>query len=223
MDEYMTEHEQWEAAKQWLKAYGVWIVVGVTLGVLGITGWRWWQSHQESQALQASAKFEQILEAFDRGNRTQALMLMGELEREHPSSPYVDQANLVAARVAVESGELDRAARLLGTVMNNTRDRELALVARVRLARVQLAQGKPDEALTTLNAVEPGAFAPRFHEVRGDVYYAKGDKVAALKEYQAARASDVSGMVDVGQLDLKINDLLTDGVSAESSTASAAN
>src|SRR5207253_2441040 len=83
-------------------------------------------------------------------------------------SPYADQARLLAARVYVDSGELERAAGELANVAERSKDRDLALVARLRLARVQIAQGKPDGALATLGVVEPGAFAARFHEVRGD-------------------------------------------------------
>ena len=60
--------------------------------------------------------------------------------------------------------------------MEHTKDAELALVARLRLARVQIAQKKPDAALATLNGLKAGAFEPRYHEVLGDAYYAKGDK-----------------------------------------------
>ena len=52
---------------------------------------------------------------------------------------------------------------------------------------MQIAQKKPDDALATLNGVDPGAFAPPFHEVRGDAELAKGDKAGALSEYRAAR------------------------------------
>src|SRR3954463_1345158 len=93
--------------------------------------------------------------------------------------------------------------------MDRTRDEQLALVARLRLARVQIAQNKPDEALATLNT-PPGAFEARFHEVRGDVYFAKNDKAGALKEYLAALASSDSRSVDTQALHLKINDLKVD-------------
>ena len=75
---------------------------------------------------------------------------------------------------------------------------------------MQIAQQKPDDALATLNGVEPGAFAPRYHEVRGDAYYAKGDKANALKEYRSARTLDVGGVTDTSLLDLKISDLVAD-------------
>src|SRR5205823_9301260 len=65
-------------------------------------------------------------------------------------------------------------------------------------------------SLATLNGVEPGAFAPRYHEVRGDAYYAKGDKANALKEYRSARTLDIGGVTDTSLLDLKISDLVAD-------------
>jgi predicted negative regulator of RcsB-dependent stress response len=86
----------------------------------------------------------------------------------------------------------------------------LALVARERLARVQIAQNAPEAALATLAAVDPGSFAPRYHEVRADAFEAKKDFPAALKEYRAARAADGSGIVDPESLDLKIGDLVAD-------------
>jgi predicted negative regulator of RcsB-dependent stress response len=57
-------------------------------------------------------------------------------------------------------------------------------VSRIRLARVLIEQGKHDEALAGLDASAAGAFAALVHEVRGDVYAAKGDPAAARKEYE---------------------------------------
>jgi predicted negative regulator of RcsB-dependent stress response len=117
---------------------------------------------------------------------------------------------LLQARISVESNELDKAANALKTVMDTTKDKQLALVARLRLARVQLAQGKPDEAIATVNAVDAGAFKARYDVVRGDALFAKGDKAGALREYQAARAGTVTQSVDAQALELKIDDLLAD-------------
>ena len=81
------------------------------------------------------------------------------------------------------------------------------MVARIRLARVLSAQSKYDEALSTLAVEEPGAFAPRIADARGDVLLAKGDRSGALREYLAARSGGEQGEVDIDQLDLKIRDL----------------
>lgn len=207
VDDFLTEQEQWEQVKLWLKENGLWIIAGIAIGILALAGWRWWQGHTQQQALAAGAQYTQILQTFNQGQRDQGMSLIDELAHDYPSSPYVAQAQLAAARVFVESGDLDQAAQRLQTVMSSAKDHELSLIARVRLARVQIAQGKSDQALATLRGAQPGTFAARYDEVRGDAYYAKGDKPAALREYQAARVLATAAGIDTHLLDLKINDL----------------
>ena len=80
----------------------------------------------------------------------------------------------------------------------------LCIRPRGRLARVYLEQDKPDEALALLKSGKPGAFEPRFEEIRGDALLAKGDRSGALTAYRAARAGAAGGAVDAGLLELKI-------------------
>jgi predicted negative regulator of RcsB-dependent stress response len=209
VEEYLSEKEQWEAIKVWIRENGLWIVAGVAVGAAVLAGYRWYQDHTDQVGAEAGTKYSQVLKAFGTGDRTQAMVLLGELERDYSSSPYVDQAKLTAARVYVESGDLDKAVNELQAVSEHSKDSELATLAKLRLARVQIAQKKADAALTTLNGMQPGAFAARYHEVRGDAYYAKGDKANALKEYFTAKAGDFGAAPDE-QLDLKITDLSAD-------------
>lgn len=204
----LSDKEQWEQIRTWVRENGLWVVAGVALAAGGLQGWRWWQAHLDERGVKASAAYTRMIDALEKGDRTQAFVRLGELERDYPSSPYADQAKLLAARLYVESNELDKAAHELETVMNRSKDHELALVARMRLARVEIAEGKADAALATLNAAEPGAFAALYHEVRGDAWYAKGDRPAALKEYRSAAGSPDLG--DAALLDLKIADLTAD-------------
>jgi predicted negative regulator of RcsB-dependent stress response len=210
VDDYLSEKEQWEWLKTQLKVNGPWIVAGIAGGALLLYGWHWWQGRSDELAGQASAQSRQIAEAFGRRETARALGMIDTLQREQPKSPYLDEANLIAARAFVDAGELDKAAASLKTVMQRTPDHALALVARERLARIQIAQNAPDAALATLAAVDPGSFASRYHEVRGDAFEAKKDFVSALKEYRAARGRDTSESVDPERLDLKIGDLVAD-------------
>jgi predicted negative regulator of RcsB-dependent stress response len=210
LDDYLSEKEQWEWLKTQLKVSGPWIVAGVAAGALVLGGWRWWQGRADELASQASVQARQIAEAFERRDRARALQLIDALQREQPKSPYLDQSNLIAARAFVEAGELDKAAARLKSVMESTPDHALSLVARERLARVQIAQNAPDAALATLAAVDPGSFAARYHEVRADAFEVKKDFASALKEYRAARDADAAGTVDPESLDLKISDLVAD-------------
>jgi predicted negative regulator of RcsB-dependent stress response len=177
----------------------------VAVVAAGYAGWHYWQGRQEQHYVSAASRYEAVIEAFGRSNFDGGIKLADDLIKDFPSSGYADQANLAVARYRVEHGELDQALVRLQQVLRSTKDPELALVARLRVARVQLALGKADDALKTLDAVDPGAFAARFAQARGDILMSKGDRAGALKAYQAAREG--GDTVDGGLLDLKIDEL----------------
>ena len=206
MSDY-SEAEQLEQAKSWLKANAIWIIAGIAIGAGGLGGWRWYQDRRDTQAETASARYEELVDAFSRRDNVRGTTLLEELKREYAWTPYASLGTLIAARVQVEANELDKAAASLKSVMDTAKDDELKMVARLRLARVQSALGKHDEALNLLKVDNPGEFAPRLADARGDVLLAKGDRDGALREYTAARASGNDGRIDVDMLDLKIRDL----------------
>jgi len=220
VEDYLSEREQWEWVKSQVRENGPALILAVALAAGAVFGWRWWQEHLDAGRLAAGARYLQMVQALERGDRSQSLVLLGELEREYAGSPYTDQAKLLAARVYVDDNELDRAAAELTAVAQQSKDRDLGTVARLRLARVQIAQGKADTALATLGTDDAGAFAARVHEVRGDAWYAKGDKAAALKEYRSARAAGEGGAAAL--LDLKIADLAARGTPATATPPPAA-
>jgi predicted negative regulator of RcsB-dependent stress response len=203
----LSESEQWERAKAWLRENGLWIITGCAIGIGGWFGWGWYQNRQVTLAETASARYEEMIDAFQREDRARAMTIVEELNRDHARTPYAHLSTLIAARFQVEGNELDKAAAGLKSVMDGAKDDELRMIARLRLARVQAAQNKFDEALTTLTVPEAGEFAPRLSDVRGDVLLAKGDRAGALREYLAARSGDVKGRIDTELLDLKIRDL----------------
>jgi predicted negative regulator of RcsB-dependent stress response len=213
VDEYLSEKEKLEQLTGWLRANVPWIAVGLAVGGLIVGGWRWYQARIDRTGAEAAQAYAQILDAFDRGDRTGGLDQVAQLEKSHPGSPYVDQADLAAARLLLETGQLDRSASYLTVVMDHSRDPQLAQLARLRLARVQLSLNHPDQALSTLGRTDQGAFEGRFAEVRGDAYFAKGDRASALREYRAARAAIGPAQASNDLLDLKINDLAGDAPS----------
>ena len=206
MSEY-NEAEQYERFKGWIRSNGLWIVVGVAIGAAGWGGWNWYKDRRVAQAETASARYDEMVNALNRGDRARSLTLADDINREYSWTPYATLATLLAARVHVDANELDKAAAGLKSVMDTAPDKEMRMIARLRLARVQSAQAKYDDALATLKVDDPGAFATRLADVRGDVLLAKGDRAGALREYLAARADDNKGRVDAELLDLKIRDL----------------
>lgn len=223
MDDYLlSEREQWDALKRHVRENAPSVLVAIAIAALGLGGYRWWQARQNNADLTAGALYIQMENAFAQGNRTQAFILLGDLERQYPSSPYADQAKLASARAFVEDGELQRAADELQDVMQHSHDSILSLIARQRLARVQIAQKQPSAAIVTLNGANPGALAPQYAQVRGDAYYAMGDKSNALAQYRLARATDTGGGTDSGLLDLEISDLAADVAASGTPAAPAA-
>lgn len=208
----LSEGEQWEAIKAWLRENGLAIAAGLLLGGMALGGWKWWQAHQDSQRLAANGAYENLLRSFDAGDIAAAERQLEQFQRDFGGSAYAAPADLAAARVYVARNDLDKAATRLRNVEATSRDEQLRVIARLRLARVQIAQGKPDDALATLGSASEGSFQSGFAEVRGDALFAKGDRAGALREYLAARsarsAGGQSGGLDGADLlDLKLNDL----------------
>jgi predicted negative regulator of RcsB-dependent stress response len=211
MDDYLSEREQAETLKRWFRDNWLWLVVAVALGLGIVYGRELWGDWRTRDSLEAAALYEQMAAALEKNERPLAFKLAGQIAADHARTPYADQAELLAARAHVEVGELDQAAKRLAKLATGARDEHLRVIAGVRLARVQLAQGQYDAALKTLDAASVPAVDARIAEVRGDVLLAKGDRTGALRAYEAAlaaaRAKPDLQLVDSGLLELKIDDL----------------
>ena len=91
--------------------------------------------------------------------------------------------------------------------MDGSKDADLRQIARLRIARVLIDEGKPDDAVKTLQATPAGAFTALAHEVRGDALYAKKDLTAAAAEYKLALATTDARSADTALLALKLADI----------------
>jgi predicted negative regulator of RcsB-dependent stress response len=205
-EEYLTDDEQVEAVKRAFTEYAPWILGGVVLGVGGWYGYQRYESHKNEVAFQAADQFSKMTAALQMNDADKSLQIADALIKSHPDSPYADQAQLTIARIDVETGKSADAVAPLTQVMTRSKDAELQQIARLRLARVLIDQGKPDEAIKTLAAGTPGSFAGRYHEVHGDALYAKKDVPGAIAEYTAALAASEGG-ADAALLQLKLADL----------------
>ncbi|HVY23836.1 MAG TPA: tetratricopeptide repeat protein [Steroidobacteraceae bacterium] len=218
-DDYLTEEEQAEALKKWFGENWLWMAAGVAIALFGLFGWQRYQSYRADRAASAAQLLDQMTSALGTDD-AKADSLLKQLSKDYAATSYADQAHLLAAKHAVENGKFDVAASELRTVMDSANDRQLRMVARIRLARVLLQQKKADDALQLLDAGSAGAFAAEMHEVRGDALLSKGDRAGARGEYQAALdAYQNDSSVDTSLLKLKAEELNSDMPAAPQAAA----
>jgi len=206
-EEYLTDDEQLEAVKRFTREYAPVLIIGALIGAGALFGWRYYQNYQTQQGLKAAAQFAELSALAQGSDAAKSRQVADQLIQDYPSSPYADQAKLVLARIDVDAGQDANAVGPLTAVMNNSKDTELRQIARLRLARVLIDQGKPDDAIKLLSEATPGSFAGRYHEVHGDALYAKKDTAAAITEYKAALDAADAGGVDAAMVEMKLADL----------------
>jgi predicted negative regulator of RcsB-dependent stress response len=208
VDELLTDQQQAERVKSWLGQNGGAVLAGLALGLGGLFGWNYWQSYQLEQAELASATYEQLLESVRSQRVVRAAELELELSEAFSGSPYVDQARLALARLHLDRNENEEAERYLSMVADDPISAEIGQVARLRLARVQLHREQYDAALASLDDIdENSAYAPRFHDVRGDVYAARGETAKARVEYETALAATEPGVLNRAYVQVKLDNL----------------
>ncbi len=215
---YDTDEEQIEALKRWWDENGTSLIIGVILVLAVVFGSRYWQSSQDSMAGLASDIYSQMadvvqldtdLDVNDDELNT-ALNLHNELKNNFSNSIYSRYSALLIARLYVQRNELDEAATELQWILDNpglgflsSIDDELALTARARLARVIIAQGQAEAALSLIQEVEAGTFAGTFAEIQGDAYVALGRIEEAISAYEQALSLGTNADI----VRLKLNDI----------------
>jgi predicted negative regulator of RcsB-dependent stress response len=217
---YGSDEEQLEALKRWWNENGTSLLVGVAIVLAVFFGVRQWQGAQLNQNGVASDLYQQIADLAIANTQQPitdqgligAQAIYASLRNDYGSSVYTRYAALAMASFHVEHEQLDQAAAELQWVLDNPKlglmksvDEELLLTARSRLARVRIAQGRPQEAIDLLRAVTPGAFAGSYAEIEGDAHVALGQADEARAAYERALASLNTGSPVL--LQLKLQDL----------------
>ncbi len=133
-----------------MRSNGPQVLILVAVMLLGWYGWKMVAGAGYRRGAGRRAAYQKILATFDEGSPAEAVAQIEALRSEHPDSPYLGAADMVAARVYVEDNQLDKAAAQLKRVADSAKDEKLRPVAQLRLARVQSAMGQYDVALATL-------------------------------------------------------------------------
>ncbi|PXW41312.1 YfgM family protein [Dickeya zeae] len=204
MEVYTTENEQVEVIRRFFAENGKALAIGVVLGVGALVGWRFWQNHQESSAMAASAAYQQVTESLSAGTAEGVAGAEKFAAGDHGN--YGALTALALAHQFVEKNDIAKAEQQLRLALSQTKDGDLQAMINLRLARVLLQQKKPDEALKTLDAIKLEGWAAMVADVRGDVLASKGDNQGARDAYSKGMAAKPSqGLQSL--LRIKLNNL----------------
>jgi len=198
---YANDEEQVEALKRWWQENGSSLLTGIVIVLVVLFGSRQWQGAQLAKAEAASDLYEDVVQlalldqasALTAESMAQLESSYDELRNEFEDSIYARYGAMMMATVYLNQENYDQAATELNWIIDNPElgfmqkaEEELFLTARLRLARVKLAQGLAQEALTIVTEVEPGALAAGFAEVQGDAYLQLGQSEQARSAYERA-------------------------------------
>lgn len=209
----LNDDEQLDELKGWWKRYGNLISTIVLLVAAAFFGWQAWHNYQARKVAEASYTFDQLLmltadnAKLDNAGRDQADKLVSQLTTDYGRNLYADMARLIQARIAVDSGELDKAIAALKGEINDGSQSYFVGTARINLARLQIERQHFEDALATLNGAIPEALASRKLET-------KGDALRGLKRFEEARTAYRQAMTKADELhmpqyglQLKLDDL----------------
>lgn len=201
-----TEEEQIKTLKNWWHENYKSILTGVTVAVFSLFGWRYWQQELDIQAQQASSLYEKLVEDVE-AKKEGVEQMVEQLATDYKSTPYPIFASLLMSSVAIEKDDFDGAKKELRWALENVDNNELRHIIKLRLARLLLADGDEDAALSLLEDHEDaGNFLSDYLEVRGDILLQQGDIEAARDNYQRA-LTNYNEKANKSILQLKINDL----------------
>jgi predicted negative regulator of RcsB-dependent stress response len=185
-----TEEQQIAQLKKWWSENSTSIIVGVTIGLAGVFGSKAWFGYQQGLSERAATIYTVMMQGLDEGNRQRVSERADALITQYSSTPYASLAALALAKIQSQDGDLDAAGSQLQWVLDNGSIDVVNDTARLRLARVLIAQQRPDEAEALLaQPRSTTAFDSLYTEVAGDIQSARGNAAGASESYQRALAA----------------------------------
>ncbi len=151
MSRYETEDEQVEAIKSWWKKNGTQLLTLILVGVIAISGWRYWKNTQYVDSANASSLFEALQVNMQRGSFGEVSREALKLIQEQPDSPYAVGAAMMYAKYSLDKGETEEALSHYTWITENAQDAQLRNIAYINLARIQMDLQQFDKAQKQLD------------------------------------------------------------------------
>lgn len=191
MVSYDTEEQQIEKLKSWWQENGASLLIGAGLGLAVFFGWKYWDESTDYKQELASDLYNRVIEVVNDEDKTELNKRAQAVKDQHPDSSYAIFSAFHLAKSAVDDNQFDKAAEELNWVIKSASDAELEAIAKIRLARILIAQNKADDALKLLEMEKESGYYAMANLVKGDALLALERKHDALKAYKDA-SSDQS-------------------------------
>ena len=199
---YKTEEEQVQAIKQWWKDNSTSLIAGIVIGVVILTGYKYWIESNQNKAQQASIIYDQLLSP-----ETDKAKSVDVLKNNYSGTPYAALAALLIAKDYVNTNEVEKAVSQLQWVIANNNSDAVQHVAQQRLARVYIAINKIESAEELIKGVKVEGFTAGYNEIRGDINLAKKSPLQAKENYRIALSSLTQGDQRFDIIKMKLDDL----------------
>jgi predicted negative regulator of RcsB-dependent stress response len=198
----LEEQEKLDELKAWWKRWGNAVTIGVAAILFAAAGYEYWKNHTARQNDEAAAYFNRMQQALQAGDKKLAKDTGAVLIDKFSGTAYATRAAMTLATLNARDKDVKSAKAQLEWTIEHTKEAALRDVSRLRLAGLLLDERKYDEALAQLNAAHSDAYAPRFDDMKGDVYLAQGKHEEARAAYSAAFAklketSPLRGLVEM--------------------------
>jgi len=206
MTTYETEEQQIQAIKDWWKKNGSKVTTGLLVVMAIAAGSLYWTKHQQQMLESAAAEYAQMRDELSQGTYTSVDTRGKYIQENFPDSPYAMEAGFLLARSAVLQEKLPDTETALRWVMEHSKLPEFQVIARIRLARILVEEGRPEQGLGLLSGATSEPMNVSITVTRGDVLSSMGRSGEALEAYESALAQ-FPETLDKSTLLMKIDNL----------------
>ena len=147
MEDNLTDQQQGEIVKKWLRDNGMSILLSIALGISGYFGLQFYQKDKLRGYENASRLYAEIEFSLKQQRISQAQNLLQEMDNNFSDSPYQYQSHLALAKLHMDTLDYNSAIIQLEFVMDNASDESFKHIARLRIARIMVEQNQLDQAL----------------------------------------------------------------------------
>ena len=154
MNDNLTDQQQAEIVKKWLKDNGLFIVASFGIAISGVFGLQYFKETNLKEAENASRLYAEMEFAVRQQRLSQAQTILQQMDNDFSGSAYQIQSHLSMAKLFMDSLDYDNAIVQLEFVLEQSEDETFTMVARQRIARIYIEKSQYQE-LSLIHISEP--------------------------------------------------------------------